>query len=357
MNERATDAERVKASIAGRIGRIELNRPEALNALDLPMFVAIHDVLTRWREDPRVESVVITGNGRAFSAGGDVRAVRDAVLAGDRDYCERLYRTEYATNALIAEYPKPYIALVDGYCMGGGAGLAIHGSARVITEKAVFAMPETAIGYFPDIGCTYLLPRVPDRIGIAIGLLGLLLPPADAVACGFATHVVRNGALPAVEARLLGGERLDAILEETAIDPGVSLLFAERASFARAFAPPTVRGILEELERDPSDWAQPLLVRLRERSPEALATSLAMFECGRTRSLRECLAMELAVSRSTLTHPDFREGVRAVVIDKDRTPHWSPARIEDIDEVAIARRVDTAAEEVSVRASGQEFLR
>lgn len=351
MNARVTESARVLVTIEGNVGRIVLDRPEALNAVDGAMFETIYDTLAAWRDDPRIEAVTIAATGRAFCAGGDVRAVRDAVLAGDATYNERLYATEYRTNALIAEYPKPYIALIDGYCMGGGVGLAVHGSYRIATSNAVFAMPETAIGYFPDIGCSYLLPRIPEHIGVAVGLLGLRLSAADAVACGIVTHVVAPGALAETERRVLAGEAIDTVLAALAIPPGAAPIDLQRAQISRAFAPRTLRGMVAMLETDDSDWARATLATLRERSPAALCVTLAMFELGRTRSLRACLAMELAVSRFMLQRPDFREGVRAVVIDKDRAPRWTPATIETLDERELQALVDAAARAVDLPAA------
>ncbi|MDA8250273.1 MAG: enoyl-CoA hydratase/isomerase family protein, partial [Rhodospirillales bacterium] len=193
----------VIATRVGRIGRLLLNRPKALNALDLPMIRALCAALAGWRDDPAVHAVVIdSASDRAFCAGGDIRAVRAHALAGEADEVERFFAEEYALNAMIAAFPKPYIALIDGICMGGGIGVSVHGQVRVATEHAVFAMPETAIGFFPDIGATYVLPRLPGALGLYLGLTGERMAGADAVHAGLATHFVPRERLPALRAAL-----------------------------------------------------------------------------------------------------------------------------------------------------------
>src|SRR6185312_14916116 len=187
----------------GRVGRILLNRPKALNALDLDMIGACTRALVAWRDDPHVHAVVIEGAGdRAFCAGGDVRALRQFELDGEHHKAEAFFREEYELNLTIATYPKPYIALIDGICMGGGIGVSVHAPYRVATERAAFAMPEMAIGFFPDIGATYFLPRLPGQLGTYLGLTGVRMQGADAVHAGLATHFVRRADLPALSAAL-----------------------------------------------------------------------------------------------------------------------------------------------------------
>ena len=193
----------IEAWRAGRVGRIRLNRPRALNALDIPMIAGIQNALFAWRDDPAVHAVVISsGSERAFCAGGDVRAVREAAMAGDAARVEAFFAAEYALNLMIAAYPKPFVALVDGICMGGGIGISVHGSARVATEHAIFAMPETAIALFPDVGTSYVLPRLPGALGTWLALTGVRLAGADAVHAGLATHVVPRAQLAGLVAAL-----------------------------------------------------------------------------------------------------------------------------------------------------------
>ncbi len=190
----------------GRVGRIVLNRPQALNALDLPMIRACTRALETWRDDPHVHGVVIEGAGeRAFCAGGDVRALRQYELDGEHHKAETFFREEYALNLTIARYPKPYIALIDGICMGGGIGLSVHAPYRVATERAAFAMPETAIGFFPDIGATFFLPRLPGRLGAYLGLTGVRMQGGDAVHAGLATHFTPHAELAALSHALTAG--------------------------------------------------------------------------------------------------------------------------------------------------------
>lgn len=313
-----------------RVRTLTLNRPEALNALDLPMFEAVERTLLAWRDEPRVRVVVVRGSGRAFAAGGDIRAVREAVLRDDVPYLAALYRSEYGTNGVIAAYPKPYVALIDGYCMGGGMGLAIHGTHRAVSEKAVLAMPETAIGFFPDVGCTYVFPRLAGRIGWFLGLTGYRMDAADALWCGLATHYVPSTAHDGVEQRLREGVPPDEALAAHAVPPPAPRLAEHAAAIARCFAGPLLSGVVAALEAEDSAWSRDTLATLRRMSPTGLAATWDLFTRGATMPLDGCLEMEFHAAQRMLRLPDFREGVRAVVVDKDRDPQWSPPRIEDL---------------------------
>lgn len=331
----------VLVSSGDGIGSIVLNRPDVLNAADGPMFARIEETLQRWHDDPAIEMVLITGAGRAFCAGGDIRTVREAVLAGDFARNDALYRHEYAVNAIIAEYPKPYVAIIDGYAMGGGLGLAAHGSHRVVSEKALLAMPETAIGFFPDVGMSYLFPRLPGGIGMYLGLTGTRVDAADALYCGLATHFVDSARLPELEARLRDrATSHDTVLADfTTSPPGASQLAEHRAEIDRCFIAASLDEVIANLEREQTTWSQETLTTLRRHSPSALAVTFALFTAGATMSLRACLEMDRRLGRTMLRAPDFAEGVRAVVIDKDRRPAWSPSRLEDVDQESIARLV------------------
>ena len=225
----------------GRIGRIMLNRPKALNAIDLPMIRACSRALDGWREDPHVHAVVIEGAGdRAFCAGGDIRALRQYQLDGEHHRAEAFFREEYELNLAIATYPKPYIALIDGICMGGGIGVSVHAPYRVATEHAAFAMPETAIGFFPDIGATFFLPRLPGEIGTYLGLTGARMQGADAVHAGLATHFTRREDLPALS-RALAEEGPAALGLHGASLPTFSLA-PDRAAIDHCFGADSVPG-------------------------------------------------------------------------------------------------------------------
>jgi enoyl-CoA hydratase len=315
-----------------RIGRIVMNRPRALNALDLDMIRGIAAALEAWRDDPAVHAVVIEAAGdRAFCAGGDIRAIRRHALAGESGEIETFFREEYALNLLIARFPKPYIALIDGLCLGGGIGVSVHGTARVVTEHAVLAMPETAIGFFPDVGATFFLPRLPGQLGAYLGLTGARLQGADAVHAGLATHFVPRDTIAALTEALAedGMAALGAATLARSAAPGFSQA-PHRAAIDRCFAAPDLAGILGRLAAEETAWSRTALDTLRQMSPSALAWSLTAIRAGATRDLRACLEAELALTRHATRHPDFAEGVRAMVVDKDRTPRWTPASIEQL---------------------------
>jgi len=320
----------------GRVGRILLNRPKALNALDLDMIGACTRALVAWRDDPHVHAVVIEGAGdRAFCAGGDIRALRDGQLSGDRTGVEAFFRQEYDLNLMISSYPKPYIALIDGICMGGGIGLSVHAPYRVATEHAVFAMPETAIGFFPDIGATFFLPRLPGQLGTYYGLTGLRVTGADAVHCGFGTHFVSRARLPILSAALAeyGVAALARIVEPL---PPFSLA-DHAASIDACFAARSVPEIVRQLEIETAEWAVAATKALRTVSPTALSFTLEALHRGADLTLPDSLDAEFRLTRTTMAYPDFAEGVRAMVVDKDRKPKWQPSRIEDVDPAVIAR--------------------
>ncbi len=316
----------VIVSRPGRIGHILLNRPQALNALTLDMIEAVADALAAWKVDPKVHAVVIEGaGGRAFCAGGDIRAIRGSVLAGDHEAIERFFQAEYTLNLIIARYPKPYVALIDGICMGGGIGVSIHGSARVATEAAQFAMPETGIGFFPDVGATHALPRLRGDIGLYMALTGARLSGPDAVFAGIATHFVPR-------------ERYATLAAELAADGVAALAAASEPPPAtlpgimdqiRCFGAGSVAEILARLQQLGTAWSRETLATLRAVSPSSVLWTFDALQHGAASTLEAALQYELALTRTTTRHPDFAEGVRAMVVDKDRTPQWNPARFDD----------------------------
>lgn len=320
----------------GRIGRILLNRPKALNALTLPMIRAMTQVLNDWHHDPHIHAVVVEGAGdRAFCAGGDIIALREGQLSGDRTEVDAFFREEYALNLLIASYHKPYIALIDGICMGGGIGVSVHAPYRVATEHAMFAMPETAIGFFPDIGATFFLPRLPGQLGTYLGLTGLRVSGADAVHAGFGTHFVPRARLPALSAALaeIGATALARFAE-----PLPAFGLAEHvAAIDACFTADSVAEIVRRLQADGGPWTAPVLKALRTVSPTALAFTLEALRRGAHLSLPDALEAEFALTQTTMAYPDFAEGVRAMVVDKDRQPKWSPPRIEAVDPTVVQR--------------------
>jgi enoyl-CoA hydratase len=324
----------IEARRDGRVGRLKLMRARALNALDLPMIRFMRIWLDRWAMDPAVAAVVVEGEGRAFCAGGDVRAVREQVLAGEDDAADAFFAEEYALNGVIGHFPKPYVALIDGICLGGGLGISVHGSDRVVTEAAMLAMPETGIGLTPDIGASFFLPRLHGFLGTYLGLTGARLTGADAVHAGLATAFVPQAEIGALSAAL-AEEGSAAIARFAAPLPPFSLA-PHLSAIAACFGADSLAGIEARLEAEGNDWAQETLGILHRMSPSALCWTLASLRGGASRDLDACLAAELALVRRIIRLPDFAEGVRAMVVDKDRAPRWQPGRLEDVDPRMIA---------------------
>ncbi|MGX1267763.1 enoyl-CoA hydratase/isomerase family protein [Streptomyces phaeoluteigriseus] len=326
-----TAAVEILADVHRGVGRIHLNRPRALNALTTEMVVAIDRVLAGWEHTPLSAVVLASTSSKAFCAGGDIRTIREQSLAGDAEASERFFASEYRLNARIAEYPWPVVSLIDGLCMGGGLGLSVHGGFRVVTERAVLAMPETGIGFFPDVGASYFLPRLPGAIGMYLGLTGHRLDAADALYTGLATHFVPADGLAAVADALADkpGDPVDVVLNRLAGPSPVarSALAEVRGHVDRAFGAPTLGEIEKRLRRLDSKWAAGALAALESASPQSLEITHALLARGRQRTLRECLGAELALTRTTIRTPDFLEGVRAALVDKDRTPAWRQASL------------------------------
>jgi enoyl-CoA hydratase len=318
----------------GAVLHLTLNRPRALNALDEALIAALAGAARAAATDPAIRAVVLEGaGGRAFCAGGDVRAMRALVQGGDRAGVARFFTAEYGLNRLIAEFPKPWISLIGGVCMGGGCGVSVHGSHRVVTEGALLAMPETAIALFPDVGMTHVLPRLPDSVGIWLGLTGARLQGAEAVEAGLATHFV-----PAA--------RLDALRAAIAADgAGAIARFAEpvppgriatlRPALARCFGHATPEAVLAALDAEGTPWAAEQAAILRRVSPFSVAVSLEAMRRGATMTLAECLAMEHRLTGRVCFHPDFAEGVRAVLVDKDNAPRWSAPSLAALDRAEV----------------------
>lgn len=340
MPAQAAETAEVLAERVGCIGRLRLRRTRALNALDLPMIRAMRSALDGWAADPAVTAVVVEGEGRAFCAGGDVRWVRAQVLSGAAATAEQFFAEEYALNAAIAHFPKPYVALIDGICMGGGLGISVHGSDRVVTEAAMLAMPETGIGLTPDIGASHFLPRLPGFFGTYLGLTGARLTGGDAVHLGLATAFVPQVRLPDLAAAL-AAEGRDAI-GRFAEPPPPFTLAAQAAAIAEAFGADSLAEIEARLEGQGTPWAAETQATLRRMAPAALCWSLASLRRGAGLTLDACLAAEFALVRQIIRLPDFAEGVRAMVVEKDRAPRWQPARLEAVDPRWIAALLQAA---------------
>lgn len=316
--------------VAGRAGRITLNRPKALNALTWEMCRAIEAALDAWAADPTVALVVIDGAGeRAFCAGGDIAEMYRRGRGGDFAFGRGFFADEYRLNAKIAEFPKPYVALMHGFTMGGGIGVASHGSHRIVGESAKLAMPECGIGLVPDIGGTFLLSRAPGHLGEFLGTTGHRMGPGDAILAGFADRFVPEADWPDLIARLeaTGDPAAPDAAARPAPEAGVSAL---APLIDRHFAAPTIGEVIAALEADPSEAAQTTAATLRRGSPLATACTFAAIRRVRGQGLREALALEFRHSWRAAERGDFLEGVRAAIIDKDRAPRWRHAAIEDV---------------------------
>ncbi len=325
----------------GSLGRLTLNRPKAINALDLDMIGRLTAALDAWRSDTDIDIVLIDGAGeRGLCAGGDVRALYDEIVAGHPERTLDFFRSEYTLNAMIAEYPKPIVVFADGITMGGGIGLAGHAAIRIVTERSKLAMPETRIGFTPDVGGTHLLGRAPGRLGEYLGLTGATMSGADAVYAGFADYYVPSAHLAALREAL--AERADPtspselvlLFDET---PEPSPLAAEREWIDEVFSAATVGEIVQRLSERTEPAASATMATLAEPSPTGLAVTLEAVREAREGGLRDALVGEYRrVTWFGAHHPDLVEGIRAQVIDKDRTPRWQPATIAELDPDAAA---------------------
>ncbi|WP_334152377.1 enoyl-CoA hydratase/isomerase family protein [Microbacterium sp.] len=330
-------APRVLIRTEGALGRLTLNRPEAINALDLGMIQQLADALEAWRSDTDVQIVLIDGEGeRGMCAGGDVRALHAQIVSGRADETAEFFRAEYALNVLIAEYPKPVVTIADGITMGGGIGLAGHAAIRIVTERSKLAMPETRIGFTPDVGGTWLLGRAPGRFGEYFALTGSSMNAADAVYLGFADHMVPSDRLEALREALAyradptGPSEIVLLFDET---PDPSELPSARGWVDDVFSAPTLPAIVERLHAQGTTDAAEVAGLLGGLGPTGLAVTLdAVREARELPGLRAALEGEYRrVMWFVTQHPDLVEGIRAQLVDKDRNPHWQPPTIAELD--------------------------
>jgi enoyl-CoA hydratase len=326
----------VRVERRGAAGVLILNRIPALNALTLRMVRDISVALDAFERDAGVARVVVCGAGeRAFCAGGDIRWLYERGLAGDYAAQSAFFREEYTLNARIKRFPKPYVSLIDGTVMGGGVGVSLHGSHRVATEKAVFAMPEVGIGFFPDVGATYALPRVPHAIGVAMAATGLRANGADMAALGLATAYVESRKLPALAQALERPGDADAILAEFSSPPPPSKLLAEAATIERAFAQADAGSIEAALKAQDTEFTRRLLDMIATKSPTSLAIALRQMQLGGSLTFEQAMAVEFRVVTRICQGHDFYEGVRATLVDKDNRPQWRPPAGERPESRAI----------------------
>jgi enoyl-CoA hydratase len=334
------------------VATVTLNRPQALNAFTLDMYRRFDPMLREWAGDPAVHAVVIEGaDGRAFCAGGDVRAIYEAGrgIAGDPKLTSDFFREEYQLIRRIHRFPKPYLAIIDGITMGGGAGVSVNGAYRIATERTIVAMPETGIGLFPDVGATRFLNLCPGQVGRYLGLSGARLGPADALYCGFATHYVRRERVPSLVNALRhvtwrnGAEfaQVEEVLKAFRFIPGDPPLAAQAAAIDRCFAGDTAEAIIGSLTVDTrlggsdGQWATQTRDSLLTKSPTSLKITLGQLMIGEGCDLEDALTLEYRMTQHAMAGHDFYEGVRATLVDRDQKPRWEPATLAAVTDAMV----------------------
>ena len=334
----------------GAAGIVTLNRPQALNAVSHDMVLAMRGQLDAWADDPAITRVVIRANGdKAFSAGGDIRALYDLGKAGQYGKALQFWRDEYPLNAVIKNYRKPYVALIDGLVMGGGAGVSLHGSHRVAGDRFQFAMPEVGIGFFPDVGATWFLPRMPGELGTYCGLTGERFAVADGVAAGVATHFIPSRRFPALIDGLSGTVSVDAVLAAFAEPAGAGPIMQRKPAIDRLFAGDRVEDIFAALEREAqgsgehAEWAENTAAVMRRKSPLSLKLALAQVRRGAGLDFAACMRTEFRIVSRVIHGHDFYEGVRAVIVDKDNDPRWDPPALDRVSAAEVERHFASLA--------------
>ncbi|MFB9163457.1 enoyl-CoA hydratase/isomerase family protein [Arthrobacter psychrochitiniphilus] len=320
---------------SGGLGHLVLNRPKAINALNHGMILTIAAALDQWETDDAVTTVLISGAGeRGLCAGGDIVSIyHDARTGGDSS--EQFWRDEYLLNARIARYAKPIVTLMDGVVLGGGVGISAHASHRIVTERSRIGMPETGIGFVPDVGGTFLLSRAQGELGTHAGLTGAMVSGADAIAMGLATHFVDSAVLPTLVAELAQRGASSVVARHGQVPPE-SALAAARWWIDECYAPDCAGTILERLARVEDPVAQAAAETIAAKSPTAVTVTLAALRRAKALgSLEEVLNQELRVSLRALAWPDFAEGIRAQLVDKDRNPKWSPTTLAEVSAAVV----------------------
>jgi enoyl-CoA hydratase len=329
--------EEVLAFTEGKVGRLRLNRPKAIHALNEAMCRALMDALIAWRSDPEVELVLLDhAEGRGFCAGGDVRAVAESGKS-DGVAARAFFHTEYQLNHLLFTYAKPVVSFLDGIVMGGGVGIGLPAKYRVATERTMFAMPEATIGLFPDVGGGRYLSRLPGRLGQYLALTAARLDGADAKAIGLATHYAPSDALEKAKAGLVAAPRdVEAILAAASIMPPEAPILAQRGEIDRLFAADTLEEIIAALEADTGEWAQKVLTGLRTKSPQSCKVALRLLREGARRTdFADEMRAEYGIAAHVSMRHDFIEGVRALLVDKDNAPKWDPATPEGVTDTML----------------------
>lgn len=320
--------------LSGKLGKITLNRPEALNALSMTMIELFNDQIKQWESDSSVVAVLIQGEGeRAFCAGGDVKAIYDI---GREDLLESMhfFSEEYQLNRRIHHFPKPYIAFMHGICMGGGVGVSVNGRYRVAASDLRLAMPETKIGFYPDVGATFFLSHCPGELGTYIGLTGNEISAADALYAGLIDFIVEKNEFPAIVSALTelnswSNADIQKTLGKFSINHTTSFIATKRNVIDECFSQDTIQLIMNALSQNNDPWCQEIHNNLLARSPTSLKLTLEALRKAKNQSFNECMAMEFGMTEKMLGLPDFFEGVRAVIVDKDNTPHWNPSGLDN----------------------------
>ncbi|MBV8185054.1 MAG: enoyl-CoA hydratase/isomerase family protein [Hyphomicrobiales bacterium] len=334
-----TDDPEILIESRGHLGLITLNRPDALNALTLGMVRVMRDALERWAIEPQITSIAIRGAGsKAFCAGGDILTLYAQKQDGQAEKSLVFWAEEYALNRIIKRFPKPYLALIDGIVMGGGVGVSIHGSHRIAGERFQFAMPEVGIGFFPDVGATYVLPRLPWRFGYYLALTGMRIGRGTAAALGIATHCVPASQFEAILDRLAAGEPTHRVLVGEVVAHGEAPELAHAGTVAQSFGGETVEAILAELDDLAAKgvaFAAETAAQMRLKSPTSLKLALAALRQGREVEFEKALQLEYRICRRIIEGHEFYEGIRAQVIDKDRKPRWQPETLANVTDDAV----------------------
>jgi enoyl-CoA hydratase len=329
---------------AGHLGHLILNRPRALNSLTHGMVKAVRAKLVEWRQDDGIHTVLVSGAGeRGLCAGGDIVNLHRTVAEGHPQDADAFFADEYAMNALIADYPKPFVAFMDGIVLGGGVGISAHGSHRIVTERTRLGMPETGIGFFPDVGGAWLLAHAPSGFGTHMALTSQHVTGADALALGFADHYVPSGSLADL-ARALETREADAAVAAAAIEAPAAPLLGHRRWIEAAYMAPTAERIVAVLEADGDLAAAEAAAQIRAKSPTSVKVTLELVRrAARMDSVHEVLDQDRTVAHHLIRSADMSEGIRAQLVDKDRNPRWEPATLEDVHAEDVAR-VFTAAD-------------
>jgi enoyl-CoA hydratase len=319
------------------VGRLTLNRPKALHALTLNMCRLMTKALLAWQDDPAVELVLIDNSGeRGFCAGGDIRVLYDSA-AEDGRLAREFFFVEYQLDELLFRYPKPVAAILDGVVMGGGVGISMPARFRVATERTTYAMPETGIGLFPDVGGGWYLPRMPDHMGMWLALTGARIKAADCELVGVATDFVPSGQIETLKAAIIADPAaIETHLTELAGDAGRPTIAAHQDEIARTFSLDGVEAIVGALKASDTDWARQQFDILATKSPQTLKVAFRQLQLGaRAKTFADNMAMEYRIGARVVMRPDFTEGVRAVIVDKDNAPKWSPATLDAVGETLL----------------------